>query len=77
MLGIDNASRIYHLDLNDKHLIELKQMCAASADENGFVMSYNEAYNLVKETYSGSMQVTEDLIIGKLDRTFTMVKELG
>lgn len=33
----------------------MKQMCAASADENGFVMNYDEAYNLVKETYSGSM----------------------
>lgn len=44
-------------------LHRMKQMCAASADENGFVMSYNEAYNLVKETYSGSMQVTEDLRI--------------
>lgn len=41
----------------------MKQMCAASADENGFVMSYDEAYNLVKETYSGSMQVTEDFKI--------------
>jgi hypothetical protein len=38
----------------------MKQICAASADENGFVMSYDEAYDLVKETYSGSMQVTED-----------------
>lgn len=26
----------------------MKQMCKASADENGFVMSYEEAYNLVK-----------------------------
>jgi hypothetical protein len=41
----------------------MKQMCAASADENGFVMSYDEAYNLVKENYSGSMQVTEDFKI--------------
>lgn len=41
----------------------MKQMCAASAYENGFVMNYDEAYNLVKETYSGSMQVTEDFKI--------------
>ena len=41
----------------------MKQMCGASADENGFIMSYDEAYNLVKETYSGSMQVTEDFKI--------------
>jgi len=34
----------------------MKQMCAASADDNGFVMSYDEAYNLVKETYSDSIQ---------------------
>lgn len=32
----------------------MKQMCAASADENGFVMSYDEAYNLIKKTYVGS-----------------------
>ena len=38
----------------------MKQMCAASADENGFVMNYDEAYNLIKETYVGSMQITED-----------------
>lgn len=44
-------------------LARMKQMCAASADENGFVMSYDEAYNLVKETYSGSMQVTENFKI--------------
>ena len=25
----------------------MKQMCADSADENGFVMNYNEAYNLI------------------------------
>ena len=44
-------------------LYTMKQMCAASADENGFVMSYDEAYNLVKKTYSGSMQVTENFKI--------------
>lgn len=38
----------------------MKQMYAASADENGFVMNYDEAYNLIKETYGGSMQITED-----------------
>ena len=43
----------------------MKQMCAASADENGFVMDYDEAYNLVKETYSGSMQITEDFKISE------------
>ena len=41
-------------------LHKLKQMCSSSADENGFVMSYDEAYNLVKETYAGSMQINED-----------------
>ena len=46
-----------------KTLYTMKQMCAASADENGFVMSYDEAYNLVKKTYSGSMQVTENFRI--------------
>ncbi len=38
----------------------MKQMCMASADENGFVMTYDEAYNLIKETYPDFMQVTED-----------------
>ena len=38
----------------------MKQMCAASADENGFVMSYDEAYNLIKETYVSSRQIIED-----------------
>jgi hypothetical protein len=41
-------------------LHRMKQMCAASADENGFVMSYDEAYNLIEETYGGSMEITED-----------------
>ena len=44
-------------------LHRMKQICADSADENGFVMNYDEAYNLVKETYSGSMQVTENFKI--------------
>ena len=44
-------------------LHRMKQMCAASADENGFVMNYDEAYNLTKETYGGSMQITEDFKI--------------
>lgn len=42
----------------------MKKMCAASRDENGFVMSYDEAYNLIKENSSGSMQITEDFKIG-------------
>ena len=41
----------------------MKQMCASSADENGFVMSYDEAIKLLQETYPGSMQVTEDFRI--------------
>ena len=41
-------------------LYRMKQMCAASADENGFVMNYDEAHDLIKETYGGSMQITED-----------------
>lgn len=41
----------------------MKQMFKASVDENGFVMSYDESYNLVKETYSGSMQITENFKI--------------
>lgn len=41
----------------------MKQMCHASADENGFVMSYDEAIKLLQETYSGSMQVTKEFRI--------------
>lgn len=37
----------------------VKQICDASADENGFVMSYEDAYNLVKETYLGYLEVNE------------------
>ncbi|MGK0448858.1 MAG: hypothetical protein ACJA2M_002659 [Polaribacter sp.] len=33
------------------------------ADENGFIMSYEESHNLVADTYSGYMQITEDLKI--------------
>lgn len=32
-------------------------LCPAMADQNGFVMSYEDAYNLVAETYSGYLQV--------------------
>jgi hypothetical protein len=49
--------------LERETLHRMKQICSASADENGFIMSYDEALNLVKETYSGSMQITEDLKI--------------
>ena len=41
-------------------LDRMKQMCAASADENGFVMSRDEALKLVNDTYGGSTQITED-----------------
>lgn len=40
-------------------LYVVKQICDASADENGFVMSYEDAYNLVKETYPGYLEVNE------------------
>lgn len=38
-----------------------RNMCpgSAMADENGFVMSYEEARNLVAETYSGYLEVNE------------------
>ena len=38
----------------------MKQMCHASADENGFVMSRDEAFKLVIDTYGGSTQINED-----------------
>ena len=37
----------------------MKQICDASADNNGFVISYEDAYNLVKETYPGYLEVNE------------------
>ena len=40
-------------------LNKMKQMCAATPDENGFVMDYDEAFNLIKETYPGFMQITD------------------
>lgn len=33
----------------------MKQMCMASVDKNDLVMNYDEAYNLIKQTYGGSM----------------------
>ena len=38
----------------------MKRMCISSPDENGFVMDYNTAYNLIKETYQGSLQITNE-----------------
>ncbi len=32
----------------------------SSPDENGFVMDYDTAYNLIKETYQGSLQITNE-----------------
>ena len=45
-------------------LHRMNQMCTASTDENSFVMSHDESIELLQETYSGSMQITEDLKIG-------------
>lgn len=41
-------------------LDKMKQMCVASPDENNCVMTYDEAYKLVKETYCGSIRITEE-----------------
>lgn len=41
-------------------LYRMRQICAASADENGFVMGRDEALKLVSDTYGGSTQITED-----------------
>ena len=38
-------------------------MCSSTPDEEGFVMSYEDAYNLVKETYPGYLEVTENCIL--------------
>lgn len=39
----------------------MNEVCLASADENGFVMDYDQAYNLIAETYPGFLEVTENL----------------
>lgn len=38
----------------------MKRMCMSSLDENGFVMDYDQAFNLIKETYTNSRQITAD-----------------
>jgi len=43
-----------------KALHQTKQMCAASADENGFMMSYHEDSELVKETYQGFLKINTE-----------------
>lgn len=35
-------------------------MCPAQPDKNGFVMTYEEAYDLISETYPGYRNVNED-----------------
>jgi hypothetical protein len=40
----------------------MKQMCANAADENGFVIDYDQAFNLIKETYTNSKQITADCV---------------
>lgn len=38
----------------------MNEMCPIQGDENDFVMSYNEAYKLVAETYMGYLEVNEN-----------------
>lgn len=38
----------------------MKKMSSASSDENGFVMSYDEAFKLISDTYPGSTKINED-----------------
>ena len=58
------------IDRIDDHICEMSELSdsdsdtgSESEDENEFVMSYDEAYDLVAKTYSGSMQVTENFAI--------------
>ena len=44
-------------------LHRMKKLCAASTDEDDFMMSKDEAIKLLQETYSGSIQVTKELRI--------------
>jgi hypothetical protein len=39
--------------------LEATKMCAATADENGFVMSREQVIEIINENYGGSMQITE------------------
>lgn len=44
----------------DREMIHtITRMCDSSADESGFIMTYEDAYNLIKETYIGSLQISE------------------
>lgn len=52
------------LEKIDEHICKMSELSDSETEgdsdsENELVMSYAEAYNLIKKTYSGSMQITE------------------
>lgn len=61
ILNVLDPRRTSPSDRSGSVLLEsrLHKMCPIQRDENGFVMSYNEAYKLVEETYTGYIDVNE------------------
>jgi len=62
ILNVLDPRRTSPSDRRGSVLLEgrMDEMCPIQGDENGFVMSYNEAYKLVAETYTGCIDVDED-----------------
>lgn len=38
----------------------MKQMYANSKNESDFIMNYDKVYNIIKQTYNGSLKITEN-----------------
>ena len=59
--NVGNGQRSNHLPsrFEQEMLHTMKQMCANS-EESGYIMDYDEAYNIIKQTYSGCVKITED-----------------
>ena len=45
----------------ERKYFDSRQMCTGSEDENGFVMSYEQAYDLVANKYPGYMSIDDQL----------------
>lgn len=47
------------------HEGRMNEVCSVQGDEEGFVMSYDEAHELVNEAYPGFIEVSEDCKISE------------
>ena len=70
------AAFLYVLDLRRSSAVDrgsvlrlerINQMCLAHPDKNGYVMSYDEAYRLVEETYTVYLDVNENYFLRLID----------